>query len=267
MAKSLSLDSDADLTQVQPLSERPTLEEGAYHGMRRAITDGILLPGDRISVNAMAQQLGVSRLPVIHALRRLASEGFVEIHPHKNVTVSKPTPKEVRVRMLMMIAAEEIAVREAWPLSKADLDRMTEIYELSRSQIAAGIRDEETDWRFHEVVWQASGVEQLRAQLQTLWDLGAYYRSVGYKTYGVLNYRMDDHAAILRAFHSDTPDEAVAAIRAHRLRALDRLNALFTAAAALDATPSDEQSNSANAADRTDTSLEPASERAALSIT
>src|SRR4051794_10946077 len=104
MTKSLTLDSDADLTQVQPLSERPTLEEGAYQGMRRAITDGILLPGDRISVNAMAAQLGVSRLPVIHALRRLASEGFVEIHPHKNVTVSKPTPKELRVRMLMMIA-------------------------------------------------------------------------------------------------------------------------------------------------------------------
>lgn len=220
-------DKNAKLDSVHRLDDRLTLEEGAYQEMRRIITDGVLHPGDRLSVNAMAQRLGVSRLPVIHALRRLASEGFVQIRPHKNAIVTKPTPKEVRVRVLMMIALEEIAVREAWPLAPTDLARMEALYARSCQQIEAGESDEETDWRFHELVWRASGVEQLRFTIQTLWDQGAYYRMLGIKKYGVVHYRIAEHGTILRAFSKDGPQEAIECIRAHRLSALQRLNQMF----------------------------------------
>src|SRR5882757_2339200 len=122
---------DSPLHGVQHLEEPLTLEESAYRELRRVITDGLLRPGERISINAIALRMGVSRLPVIHALRRLASEGFVQIRPHRNAIVTKPTKQEIRVRMLMMIALEEIAVREAWPLAPAAIARMAELHNRS----------------------------------------------------------------------------------------------------------------------------------------
>jgi DNA-binding GntR family transcriptional regulator len=216
------------LDGVQHIEEPLTLEESAYRELRRVITDGVLHPGDRVSINALAQQMGVSRLPVIHALRRLASEGFVQMRPHRNAIVTKPTHKEIRVRLLMMIALEEIAVREAWPLSPAALARMAEVHAQSKAQPEADEGASEWDKRFHEIVWEASGADQLDDMIRTLWDLGAYYRTLVNRRHGVARSRAAEHAAILHSFQASTPDAAVESIRLHRLKALDRLNNLFT---------------------------------------
>jgi len=226
---------ESSLHGVQHLEEPLTLEESAYRELRRVITDGMLRPGERISINALAQRMGVSRLPVIHALRRLASEGFVQIRPHRNAIVTKPTQKEIRVRVLMMIALEEIAVREAWPLAPEALARMAEVHARAAAKAAAGETADDLDWRFHEVVWQAAGMEQLCDMIQRLWDLGAYYRTLMNLRHGVAQSRAVEHAAILHAFQSGTAETAVESIRRHRLKALDRLTHLFVQ----DTNPSD----------------------------
>jgi DNA-binding GntR family transcriptional regulator len=43
-----------------------------------AMMDGELVPGDRLILDTLADQLGVSRTPVRDALLRLVSEGIVE---------------------------------------------------------------------------------------------------------------------------------------------------------------------------------------------
>jgi GntR family transcriptional regulator, rspAB operon transcriptional repressor len=215
------------LDGVQQLVEPVTLEESAYREIRRVITDGILQPGERLSVNAMAQRMGVSRLPVIHALRRLASEGFIQIKPHKSPTVSQPSIKEIRVRSQMMAALEEIAVNNSWPLAPHYLAEMQQALDDSNRSIRAGILDEDADWRFHRVVWRASGVDRLQFTIQTLWDQGAFYRSLGFKTFGPQPNRMAEHEGILQALSLPTPHEAITRIRAHRLGALNRLLQVF----------------------------------------
>ena len=215
------------LDDIQPLGEPLTLEEGAYKELKRIIADGILQPGDRVSINAIAQRMGVSRLPVIHALRRLSSEGFVQMRPHRNAIVTKPTPKALRVRVLMMMGLEGLAVREAWPLAPAVLARMSELHAQSVAASPTGEVAQDWDWRFHELVWRAAGVEQLHDMIQTLWDLGAYYRTLMNQRHGVAESRVMEHAAILSAFQTGGLDDAVESIRQHRLKALDRLLHLF----------------------------------------
>jgi DNA-binding GntR family transcriptional regulator len=216
-----------NLDGVQQLEEPVTLEESAYREIRRVITDGILKPGDRLSVNAMAQRMGVSRLPVIHALRRLASEGFIQIKPHRSPTVSLPSIKEIRVRSQMMAALEELAVNESWPLASQHLAEMQQALDDSNRNIRAGVLDEDADWRFHRVIWRASGADRLHFTIQTLWDQGAFYRTLGFKTFGPQPSRMAEHAGILHALSLPTPHEAIARIRTHRLGALDRLLQVF----------------------------------------
>jgi DNA-binding GntR family transcriptional regulator len=90
-----------------------TLEELAYQDIRRAIAEGRLAPGQRIVVNSLAAASGVSRIPVMQALRRLQTEGFVRITPHKDVVVTSPSPEEFRERFLLMATLEALCLREA----------------------------------------------------------------------------------------------------------------------------------------------------------
>ena len=76
------------VTYVTPLEARlgqvevvRTLEEHTYGSLREAISTGAVRPGYRLSADQLAKDLGVSRMPVVQALRRLASEGFVTAEP------------------------------------------------------------------------------------------------------------------------------------------------------------------------------------------
>jgi DNA-binding GntR family transcriptional regulator len=217
------------LESIQPLSNPLTLEETAYLELRRLITEGVLHPGGRISVNAMAKGLGVSRLPVIHALRRLASEGFVQLRPHKDVVVAKPTAKEMRGQFLVFAALEEAAIREAWPLSEARIAQLEAVYTRLTGELESGLLGEDTDYAFHEVLWRAPEIDYLSSTIQTLWSLHAFYRTLVYKKYGPNHrYRVTEHMAILNAVKNGTLEEAVEHVRRHRLNSLQRVTGVMT---------------------------------------
>jgi len=232
-------ESDEPLADVHPLTGHQTLEEQSYMEMRRLITEGSLHPGDRISVNAMAKRLAVSRLPVIHALRRLASEGFVQIRPHKNVVVAKPTLKDMRGQFLMFAALEEVALREAWPLAPDAIARLDGAYQRHARELEAGAFGEDTDGAFHEMIWRAAGIEYLYTTIHTLWNLTAYYRMLVYK--GNASGRQEsitEHQAILQALQSGDLEGAIAHSRGHRLNSLRRVEHVMTEVmAATDVSP------------------------------
>ena len=55
------------------------LHRQIYEGLRKAILDGMLRPGQRVaSTRALAAELGVSRLPVLTAYEQLLHEGYIE---------------------------------------------------------------------------------------------------------------------------------------------------------------------------------------------
>src|SRR5262245_15738331 len=100
-------------TLLPSLARHQTLEELAYQDIRRAIVEARIKPGERIVANAVAAAAGISRIPVMQALRRLESEGFVRITPHKDVVVSSLSPEDFRERFLLMAALETLCLREA----------------------------------------------------------------------------------------------------------------------------------------------------------
>lgn len=71
------------------LSERRRGAAGvAYTWLRDAILSGRLRPGQALSENEVAQQLGVSRTPVREAIIRLESEGLLTVRPQVATTVA-----------------------------------------------------------------------------------------------------------------------------------------------------------------------------------
>ncbi len=71
------------------------LGQRAYDHIKLRLLEGDLEPEDKLSVVALTTDLGCSRAPVMEALKRLESEGFVEIIPQVGCKVVSPAARDV----------------------------------------------------------------------------------------------------------------------------------------------------------------------------
>lgn len=217
---------DAGSLFEAPLKHR-TLEELAYEHIRVALVQGKLAPGQRIVASAVARAAGISRIPVLQALRRLESEGFVRINPHRDVVVSGLSSEEFRERFLMMAALEALCVREAdGKIAPVVLERLR----AAQAEIVAARRAGDTgravtaDGRFHRMLWEMSGLRQVVQVLQNVWDRGEYYRVIMHaRRGGFAAESLAEHDEILRALKGGDTARAARAVERHRLRAMERL--------------------------------------------
>jgi DNA-binding GntR family transcriptional regulator len=212
---------------LSSVATHQTREELAYRDIRRAIVEGRLRPGDRIVANTVAAAAGVSRIPVMQALRRLESEGFVRITPHKDVVVAGVSPEDFRERFLLMAALEGLCMRQA--AGKLDPARLAELRRCQR-EIAAARADGDTaravaaDGRFHRMLWQLAGLRHVSQILENVWDRGEYYRMMMHERRGgFARESLGEHEQILKALESADVERAARALEYHRLRAMQRL--------------------------------------------
>jgi DNA-binding GntR family transcriptional regulator len=72
-----------------------TLKQAAYEHIRRMLLLGELEPGDRLSNRGLAEEIGVSVIPVREAISQLASEGLVEHRPGQGSFVAQTHREEI----------------------------------------------------------------------------------------------------------------------------------------------------------------------------
>jgi DNA-binding GntR family transcriptional regulator len=118
--------------KLQAVRAPKTREEFVADHVREAILCGDFKPGERLEENVIASLLAVSRTPVRAALRILAAESLVEVHPHRGTVVNELSPVELEeiyfVRGILEGTAARLAVpnvdEERIDALKAILDEM-----------------------------------------------------------------------------------------------------------------------------------------------
>jgi DNA-binding GntR family transcriptional regulator len=92
-APTIAGDGDGMLAMEPPRSA----EEAVTDALRQAIREGVLAPGQRLAQADLAEQLGVSRIPLRDALRRLEAEALVHIDGRRGARLpSYPKPTSRR---------------------------------------------------------------------------------------------------------------------------------------------------------------------------
>jgi DNA-binding GntR family transcriptional regulator len=81
-----ALNLPAALNLVEPL-DRQTLGERAYAKLADLLISGRLAPGEKLSLRAAADVLGVSIMPVREAVSRLIADKALEVTPNRAVRV------------------------------------------------------------------------------------------------------------------------------------------------------------------------------------
>jgi DNA-binding GntR family transcriptional regulator len=97
-----------------------TLKQHAYQVIRKKLEFGGVSTGHRLSDNALAKEIGISRGPVREAISQLVSEGLVEYHPRRGAFVKLPDRREIQELYEVRIALEGFAAARAAELATVE---------------------------------------------------------------------------------------------------------------------------------------------------
>ena len=95
--------------------ERFTLAGATLQAIRERILSGAYAEGDPLRQDAIAAELGVSRIPVREALRQLEAEGLVTFSPHRGAVVSTLSLEEIEELFELRADIECELLRRAMP--------------------------------------------------------------------------------------------------------------------------------------------------------
>jgi len=124
---------------VDPIGRRPLHEEVAER-LRDWITEGRLPAGARLNERVLCQSLGVSRTPLREALKVLAAQRLVDLHPNRGAAVAAPSADDVRHLFELMAALEGLSGELA--ALRRDEAQLREIRALHFEMLAAHARDD-----------------------------------------------------------------------------------------------------------------------------
>lgn len=105
-------------------TETTSKAERAYRVIRSRIADGTYTPGYRLTLSRLADELGVSAVPVREAIRRLEAESLVEFERNVGATVAGINEREYEWTMQTLGLVEGAATALAMPfIDAATIDK------------------------------------------------------------------------------------------------------------------------------------------------
>jgi DNA-binding GntR family transcriptional regulator len=197
----------------------PTAQEFVLAELRRSILTGEMPPGTPVRQDALAERLGVSRVPLREALRTLEGEGQVIYRPHRGYHVADLSLDDLlEVYRIRELLETEATLRAVPLLTAEDVDRLEQseqdIHQAAAADDIVGMAA--ANRRFHFTLLEASGMPRLTRLVRVLWDATDAYRSLYYSTSANRDRVHAEHRAIVDAVRAGDAAEVVRLWDAHR---------------------------------------------------
>lgn len=158
----------ANLSSPSPIAS--TAEEEAYLYLHKALRLGRYKAGERLIPEDIAAEIGMSRMPVREAFRRLAADGLVTLRPNRGCVVAGLTLDEMNEAFEIRSVLEGLAVRLVMP--KLTAEHLEELDRLLARMERAGEAGS-SDWvlrhqEFHAYLYTLTGRPKLIRQIAAL---------------------------------------------------------------------------------------------------
>lgn len=170
--------------------------------LEREINDGILVPGDVLDEEALAERFGVSRTPVREALLHLSVLGVVTIAPRAGIYVSRLSMPELLALTEMLAELEAVCAKLA--TRRIGPDEAAALKELHQESIAyeeaADVQGyARCNARFHEILYHACRNAPLAAEIARIRSRTRVYRRSVFQNQLRIRRSREDHGRILEA--------------------------------------------------------------------
>lgn len=212
--------------QVQPLGEY------AYEAIISGILSQRWQPGEPLSEQQLAAELGVSRTPIRQALQQLEREGFVQVLPSRGTFVAELSLADLHdIYQLREILEGQVARLAAEARTKEDVAYLRSIIDEAQSQISRHSNHPPRESfkelhrlgsEYHAVLSQVAGNRRLYEVLLGL-ELSATRARLLHGSFRDPHETWQDHAEVVDAVGDGDADRAESAMRRHIRKAYEIL--------------------------------------------
>ena len=186
--------------------------------LQAAIASGQFKPGERLVIDELAANLGVSAIPVREALQQLQADGFVDIQPHIGATVTTIGPQLITEIFDLLEALELIAGRAACKrMADADFAHMEAL--LRKMDDLGDDLDAWSDANtaLHQFICDCAGMALVKNMLTKVLDHWKRLRSIYMKDVFAQRVRaaQREHWQMIRAMRARDSERFEKVVRAH----------------------------------------------------
>jgi len=221
--------------------ERATLQERVYRAIKQSVLRNELLPGETLSIDSLAENLGVSQTPVREALTRLSADRLVEYQRNKGFRVAPITESCVReiyeIRRLIEPYTVKIVTKR---ITKDGVlrDKLLGLEEIAKSLQARigdgkGVHKTETeeclavDLQLNDLLLEATDNSLLKDILDFVSGQSMRVRTFVEVALGALNPKVivtitQEHLHIMESMLNGASDKAANAVKEHLTNAEKR---------------------------------------------
>lgn len=213
------------LTPIEPNSVEPVARR-VYRELRAAIVTMRFTPGQALSEQEVATQLGVSRQPVREAFIKLSEAGMVVVRPQRGTFVVKISVQRVLDAQFVRNAVERAVVRKACAdMPTSGIAELRAIVEEQRAaaELPDPPRFHTLDEAFHRTIAARAGceyawrvVEDCKAQMDRV-----RYLSLAHST--PLDRLITQHGAVVDAIEARDAEQAELVLGEHLRQMLKSL--------------------------------------------
>jgi DNA-binding GntR family transcriptional regulator len=215
------------VSTADPLPDQ-SLAHSVADRIRAAIWSGEYAPGYRLVERRLAQEFGISHIPLREALARLTEEGLVENPPRRSARVASLTPRQLEEVSSLRVVLEQFVVRRLegrfTPAAHAELQLLVDV--MTRAADAHDlVRVHELDQQFHERLWELTDhtvLVESAAQMRS--RISHFYRAAA-ASLGADEVRRhaDSHQQLLDVIASGDRRAAESAMKDHVEHAARRI--------------------------------------------
>lgn len=209
---------------LHKIPARADYVEEVYKALLNAISDGTLAPGARITQEEIADQLAVSRSPVLQALRLLKKDGFLQDAPGRGVQVAPLDPEWIAKIYQVRGALDALAARlAAGRQARIDPALLKNGRRLARGDDVNAMVD--ADVAFHQAIYNAAGNDLIAGAAQLHWAHLRRVMGAVLQGYSQRKTVWQEHQAIADAIAAGDVAAAATLIDEHTSRASANLTA------------------------------------------
>jgi len=195
-------------------TSQPPAHEVVYRRLREQVLFGEMAPGQAVTIQGLAQALGVGMTPVREAIRRLTSDGALVFQGNRRVSVPQLNASDIEQLFYLRKTIESELTRRATPrMTDAAIAELGKLDRSLDQAIAAGdvAGYLARNYQFHSFLYIQAGAPVLTDIVNRLWlRFGPSLRVVCGR-FGTQNLR-DHHKDLLAALHRRDPEAAAKAV-------------------------------------------------------
>lgn len=203
-----------------------TMAETVADRLRGLIIDGQLPPGTILRLAPLAEQLGVSIMPVREAIRLLEAERLVVVAPHRGAVVAELSIDDIEETYAVRVALEGLAARHATErLTAADLVDIGGLFaQMTKAKDANDLQSFiAADREFHMRLYASSGRDHLVRKISELENRSRRYSGYVYGAWQPLDIALRAHQPLFDAIEAGDPSLVEERTREHMTAAGARL--------------------------------------------